>query len=242
MYPAVVLGSVVGLLVLAVVVVVLVVVMSPIGAGTQIANFPHPQQCQSTDDLRAENQRLKAQLAQLEASANHASELMTENTRLNSRVALLEAAAAKAQFDRAAAETTVGENATTSRPSSNPIVQQWHLEDAVVEVKVLQLRASPSGSHLAIHVTNRSKALIEFWEVGASVYDRAGKYLGNGTKVGSNLRSNSSVDEEMLLMDVDSGAVTRWVLQLKQINVESDSGEKLYNADKYFTLKEVKDP
>jgi hypothetical protein len=91
-------------------------------------------------------------------------------------------------------------------------------------------------------VTNRSKVLLEFWEIGASVYDRAGKYLGNGTKVGSNLRPNDSADEEMLLMDVDADAVSRWVLQLKQINIENDSGEELFDADKFFTLKEVKAP
>ena len=215
---------------------------SSFGHTTQAAEAAHAQPCESTDVLRAENQRLKAQMAQLETSMHQVDDLKAENARLKSRVALLETAAQKAQTERAAAAKTVGRNAGASRSSSNPLVGKWHLEDAVLEVKVLLVKPSPSGSHLAIHVTNRSKVLLEFWEIGASAYDRAGKYLGNGTKVGSNLRQNSSVDEEMLFTDVDSGAVSRWVLQLNQINVENDSGELLRDADKFFTLKEVKDP
>jgi quinol monooxygenase YgiN len=212
---------------------------SSVGHATQAVEADHARLGESPDVRQDENQRPKAQMAQLETALHQADDLKAENARLKSRVALLEAAAQKAQNERAA---VVGEEARANRLSNNPNVKEWHLEDAVIEVKVLQVKPSPLGIHLTIHVTNRSKFLFTLWEVGASVYDRAGKFLGTGTTAASNLRQNDAVDQEMLLEGVNAEAVSRWVLQLRQINIENDSGKKLYDADKFFTLKEVKQP
>ncbi len=241
-YLVVGLASAAAVFMLVLVVVAVLFASSSVGRTTPVAKAANVQPDQATDELQAENQRLKAQLAQLEASARQADELQAENARLKSQVAALKTAVQKAQTERATAPTPVVDTTETSPPSSNPIVQQWHLENAVVEVQVLKVVPASIGAKISIHVTNRSKAFITYWQVGASVYDRAGKFLGNGTKVGSNLRPNNSVDEEMLLIDIDASAISRWVLNLKGLTLESESGENLFDADKYFTLKELKDP
>lgn len=241
-YLVVGLASAAAVFMLVLVVVALLFASSSFGRTTQDAKAANAQPDQSTDKLQVENQRLKAQVAQLETSAHHADDLQAENTRLKSQIALLETAAQKAQTERAAAPTPVVDTTEASPSSSNPIVQQWHLENAVVEVKVLKVVPASIGATVSFHVTNRSKAFIEHWQLAMSAYDRSGKFLATDSVSGSNLRPKDSADEETIISDVDSSAISRWVFRLKSMTLQNDGGENLYEADKYFTIKEVKDP
>jgi hypothetical protein len=83
---------------------------------------------------------------------------------------------------------------------------------------------------LTVKVTNKSKAFLSFWHVDASAFDRAGTFLANGMTVDSNLRPGDSVVKQMAFSNVNSGDIGRWVLRLKGLTVETESGDRLSEA------------
>jgi hypothetical protein len=89
-------------------------------------------------------------------------------------------------------------------------------------------------------VTNNSGAFLRFWEVAASIFDAKRQFLGHTGTNGNNLGPHKSVTKDIHIFDVDSSLIATRELKLGGVVVQNADGERLDDADKYFTLKEVK--
>jgi hypothetical protein len=232
----------VGLPIAAIVVVGAVVSVVALRGRSSGSEQPPAAEAPAADarlqELQTENARLKTQLAQLEATARRVPELEAENARLKSQPAPVENSAEQSAAPEPPARSR---RVLPRRQPRDQVVQTWGLEDAVLEVKVLKIVQSSSYAKMFIHVTNRSKAFLAFWNVGASIHSRKNTFLASNDTNGQNLRPGDSIDGDLLFSDVNASQIARWTLRLGRITVQSESGEKLFQADKYFTLKEVKD-
>lgn len=168
--------------------------------------------------LQKENKLLKDQLAQRDGASEHSTHRPSSGK----------------------VDTNVDVKSQNIKEQQEKFLRRWGLENAVVEVKLLQIRQRFSTAIATFEITNKSAARITFWDIDMAIYDSGGKFLGEGFSFGTFLKAGDSVIEEFDCEDVDSAKIESWKLRLGDgLRIENENGEKL-RAISYFKLKEVK--
>jgi len=118
-------------------------------------------------------------------------------------------------------------------------VERFGLQNPVLHVRVERIEQSSSYAKLKIRVLNSSKAFLGYWAVSASIFDRNGEFLANAYTNGQNLKPGDDVYDDISFGDVQAHDISKWKLKIDRLTVNNPAGERLPDAEKYFTLKEV---
>ena len=105
---------------------------------------------------------------------------------------------------------------------------------------MLKIVQAGSAAKMSIVVTNKSGALISTWQIGVSVFDESKRFRASGTTDGSHLGPGESTSSIVYFDDVEAATISSWHLRLNGVDLENESGEMLFDSEKYFQLTEVK--
>ena len=178
-------------------------------------------------DLRAENEQLRARLAELESS------LPASRTNDN------KASDNKASDVKASDNKVSGSDESQKQKSQESVARRWGLNQAEFEIQVLKVEQSGSFTQMSVQVKNRSDAFLAFWSVSIAIYDKTNTFLGTSLAVGTNLKPHAAVVDKVNFNNVSAKDISTWKLRLDRITATKDL-ETLYDADKFFTLIEAK--
>lgn len=121
--------------------------------------------------------------------------------------------------------------------------RKHNVENAEFVVMLTTKKGEYDGwTKLRLDVWNNSKAFIGLWNVDISFYDKNKEYLGQETVQGQNLKPGKKMFEEDDVTDINAADIDSWSMKLKGFSLENPEpdAERLYDAEKYYKLREVK--
>ena len=126
------------------------------------------------------------------------------------------------------------------RRSNAILLTKWGLANAVLKVKVLQIKQSSNYTKMTLQATNDSEAFLSFVGVSAAVYDANGDFLANDSTNSSNLRPHESFIKDLLIGNVQASKISSWKISLGSMTAQKETGERLPDTQKHFQLQETK--